>query len=791
MKKNIILICISILATANSFSQPNGNLGIDSLIKITTNVKQDTLYVKNLIKLAEKYNDVDNYTELKKVYELIERKSKVLRWLPGEYYAAEQQSFFYNSNIERNLNKSKFYATKIIKLGEYYKMPQYEAKGNSMVSNLYGEQGIEPDSVMLYTGRALAIYKSINFTKGIIVMNRNIGMLHLLNNRYNVSLPFYLEALKLAENSKDTAELINIYIRLIDLHKVIGDYDKAINYVAQVKLIAGNRYKVNIDTRLADVYFAQGNYAASLPIREKEAAVNYGKDNLMRAAQAKYRLASVHLKMGNYLKGVHIQYDALQLVTSVNNIGFIPGMKNQLAEFYNGLATLPVDQLPINDSIVPNNKPALLSLAATYLESSIEDSKRQKNYEQLSFALENISNTYSMQGKAPEALSAFKQLSFYKDSLLNLDQKDSIRRMQLSYEFSKKTDSVNTEKKLQLLESEKQTALAALAFEYDKKELLAKTALEKLQLQQEETLKRSGIENDFNMKQANLIALQKNKDLNASLAAQQQAEKLKNQKIMGIGIITALAFAGLWFFMYNRSKQRKLQNKLALQEANQKLRDAEYATKINNVTFDALRSQMNPHFIFNCLNSIKLYTEQNNRQVASTYLDKFSSLIRSVLDNARTEQVTLNNEIESLRLYLDLESMRFKDKLSYTININSNVDIDFVEIPPMLIQPYVENAIWHGLMHKPEGGTITLDFAQENDVLQATVTDTGIGRTQAAAIKANSNITHKSLGTQITHERISLINKRYNTNARVVLSDVVDSSNNLAGTRATIQIPVI
>ena len=127
----------------------------------------------------------------------------------------------------------------------------------------------------------------------------------------------------------------------------------------------------------------------------------------------------------------------------------------------------------------------------------------------------------------------------------------------------------------------------------------------------------------------------------------------------------------------------------------------------------ALRSQMNPHFIFNCLNAIKSYTLNQDTEGANFYLTKFSKLMRQVLENSRSEKITLDNELETLTLYMDMEKLRAGDKFGYDIQIDEAIETDFIEVPPMLIQPYVENAIWHGLMHRESGGKVSVVLNQK------------------------------------------------------------------------------
>jgi len=235
-----------------------------------------------------------------------------------------------------------------------------------------------------------------------------------------------------------------------------------------------------------------------------------------------------------------------------------------------------------------------------------------------------------------------------------------------------------------------------------------------------------------------------------------------------------------------------LQQQSELVEA-QKIKQlqTEFDHKIAETEMTALRAQMNPHFIFNCLNSIKLYTLENDSATASEYLTKFSQLIRLVLENSRSEKVTLEKEIETLKLYIEMEAMRFKNKVRYCVKIDKNIDAAYIEIPPLLIQPYVENAIWHGLMHKKEGGLVNIHIAIEDEhLLHIEISDNGIGREQASAYKSKSVTRQKSFGLKMTSERIGVINHIYQTNTSVQIIDEKDAMNNACGTTVIIEIPV-
>jgi len=220
---------------------------------------------------------------------------------------------------------------------------------------------------------------------------------------------------------------------------------------------------------------------------------------------------------------------------------------------------------------------------------------------------------------------------------------------------------------------------------------------------------------------------------------------------------------------------------------------SEYEKKLANVEMSALLAQMNPHFLFNSLNSIDSYIIRNESKKASEYLNNFARLMRLILQNSRSNYISLKDELEALDLYLQMESLRFKNKFSYSINVDENIDSAATVIPPMLIQPYVENAIWHGLMHKSNGeeGKVEIQLTKKDDNLLCVVNDNGIGRKKAAELKAQKHTNHKrSMGMQITQDRIEIINKLYNINASVRILDVENEQGEAKGTKVELIIPV-
>ncbi len=202
----------------------------------------------------------------------------------------------------------------------------------------------------------------------------------------------------------------------------------------------------------------------------------------------------------------------------------------------------------------------------------------------------------------------------------------------------------------------------------------------------------------------------------------------------------------------------------------------------------ALQLQMNPHFMFNSLNSIQSFVIKNDTDNAIRYLSKFSQLMRRTLSNSRESMISLQDEIQALTLYLEIEKLRFDEKFEYKIVLDPAIDDSFIEIPPMILQPYVENAIIHGLMHSPQKGHLNINISLKEDTIICSIEDDGIGREKAAEIKKASGIERKSRGMMITRERLEILNQYSNDHYTVNVVDLIDANGKAAGTRVEVTI---
>ncbi len=224
---------------------------------------------------------------------------------------------------------------------------------------------------------------------------------------------------------------------------------------------------------------------------------------------------------------------------------------------------------------------------------------------------------------------------------------------------------------------------------------------------------------------------------------------------------------------------------------NRKVKRRELNERIANLKLNALRAQMNPHFIFNALNSIQNFINKNEEESANIYLAKFASLMRLILDNTKRSYIPLSDELRLLEIYLDLEKLRFKKKFDYEISIEASLTPEKYNIPSMLIQPYVENAINHGILQKEEEGMVRIDLTKDEDGILCVVEDNGIGRERAQQLKEKSKIGHKSVGISLTKDRLEILNAVPKGNIGVDILDLFKEEGKPSGTRVEILIPVI
>ena len=247
-------------------------------------------------------------------------------------------------------------------------------------------------------------------------------------------------------------------------------------------------------------------------------------------------------------------------------------------------------------------------------------------------------------------------------------------------------------------------------------------------------------------------------------------------------LATILIASAIFLFIYFRIETVRKEER----------RRSDLQKRIGNVELLALRSQMNPHFIFNTMSSIQHFIANNEPDEALKYLSRFAKLMRAIMGNTKQPSITIHDELETLKLYLELEAMRFANKFEYSFHIDPGIDVNYEEIPSMLIQPYIENAIIHGLLPKSGNGKLTIDLTKKDNFIIATIEDNGVGRARARELNKSRLSQHRSLGMSITKERLSILNHLNKSENRLneEVTDLFDEKGSPAGTRVVIYMPV-
>jgi tetratricopeptide (TPR) repeat protein len=331
------------------------------------------------------------------------------------------------------------------------------------------------------------------------------------------------------------------------------------------------------------------------------------------------------------------------------------------------------------------------------------------------------------------------------------------------------------------------------AFNYQQKFVLLKDSLETSQFLWR--LHNYKVQSDDDKKHDQIIALANENRL--------KEETLKRETFAKwVFVACCITLLAMGYFLYRNLTLKRKNEKLYSRQLEQTMlvnnleaetRHAAFVQKTAELEMKVLRAQMNPHFIFNSLNSINKFILESERLTASEYLGKFSKLMRLILQNSQVPLVSMETELQALKLYIELEAFRFNDHFDYKISIPSDLDTTSLKVPPLLLQPYVENAIWHGLMQKPTKGKLDIEVTSEDSHVYIKICDDGIGRAKSKAPQMSraSEGTHKSMGLQITAERIALLDRLTGGGSYVNILDLVDADGSPAGTEVTIKIPLI
>jgi hypothetical protein len=676
---------------------------------------------------------------------------------------------------------------------------------NLLARRIMFNTGTLPDSTTIqYIEEAMVLSRKINYQKGIGNALLNKGIEASSNHHYNKSLPFLREALPLLIESGDIYGMISTYGFTGQAFQSLGDNKTAVSYFDTTRKLSLELNDSSTATwqlvHIMHSYHDLGNYNEAYK-KGQEALNEVTKDDILLRFDDIILRSWILTNLANLFLAAGLPEIAIDYVDKIRK--FYPGATSQtklpwplpMALRIGGDAFLQMNKL---DSALALEKIIHIPLKNQDARDNLFYGRlyvAQKQYEKaLPYFTKGFNTSLGNQNKIELSQNANELGNTYL--LLNDDKKAldyTLQALQIA-------DSINALHEIK-------SAAATLARIYEKKKMYTKVYYYDQLFKSTNNL----LATEEYKRKLSLLQIQNQLDhqlhessmlLSENLIKKQEV-KIKEKQIEKVSILKNILIASLGVFLIlgiivfrnitlkRQNEKQRLEYNLELQKIESEKTKAELQQQTTELEMQALRSQMNPHFIFNSLNSINRFILQNNKAQASEYLTKFSKLVRMILQNSQSSLITLESELDALKLYLELESLRFNYHFSYKISIPNDLDISVLKVPPLIIQPYVENAIWHGLMHKEEKGQLGIEISQENNYLFLKITDDGIGREQAATRAVKSVIKHKSMGLRITAGRIAMIQNSNGNESPIMINDLVNTDGNAAGTEVIIKMPVI
>jgi len=585
--------------------------------------------------------------------------------------------------------------------------------------------------------KAIEIFDEIHDSKSKAIVQYNLAEICANAGDYYNALDCLEKSSKVFEK-EDSEFLKHIYNGKANIYACMSNYNKALEYYFKALPISEKSLEIEtvatILGNIGEMFSSIGENSKSLQYHQKAYKLYEKSGNRFGEAFELEAMGNVHANLNDFLKALSFYKRALEINKSVGNRKGIASNAANIAinhykrgDFGEALKLLP-DAVRMYEEL--DDKYGL----STVLNMMAEVYSNSPDAILLTNGIKPAERFVKAEAYNLRALKLAKQAGSLEKQDKILVSMQSVYEKQKNYrkaievykELLPLHDSlVNNKKKEEIAKQE-------LQYEFDKKDAI--TAAE---IQRQQTVK------------------------NALIA----------------GGIMLLVASLLSFFFYKRKRDAEVQKTAA-----------EFRVKVGDVEMKALRSQMNPHFIFNSLQSVNKYIMDNDKFKASEYLSTFAKLMRLILENSREQAVPLEQDLSALELYMQLESARFQNKFRYIIKVDPAVDMESTMVPPMLLQPLVENSIMHGLVSKDDG-MIKIKITKEKHIIRCIVEDNGIGRQQSVIVNRNREKKHTSLGMRITQERLKIINEIKKAEAAIHFFDLEDENKKPGGLRVELLLP--
>lgn len=584
-----------------------------------------------------------------------------------------------------------------------------------------------------------------------------LGDLNFYLKQYDLAAANYQRALFLYERTSNIQQQLKMLLLSGRSYEEANDLDKALeSYRAYVKL--GDSSKISsTKKRVKSEYSSKDKVIAGSALDEME--------------EVRLAISEILIKQKKYSESVAelndvaesadtIQYPEKSLIIN-DKLGAAyreQDMDDEAAEFYNRNRS----------TAIKLNKPREEAKATSNLADIYDDTEMTDE----ALALRNRSiEIYSLRRDSVDLAEQYLARGKLEKKLNRPSEAENSFKLALEYSEEGGDKQVESETYNEISNLEEQRGNLKKALEYSKKYVaLLDAAFKERQEELEQTLQ---LNSSLIQQQNRIDLLEKNEEINDKTIEVLRANETiteksaTNQRLLIYGLLIVILLLSIsGYLMYNNMQKKRVANQL--------------------LALKSLRSQMNPHFIFNALNSVNHYISQQDERAANKYLSDFSRLMRNVMENSQKDFISLSSEIEIIKLYLQLEHNRFSEKFDYQLEVDESLDKENIQIPPMLVQPYVENAIWHGLRYMDRKGNLSVKYSLQEESMRITVEDDGIGRKRSLELKTENQKKNNSTGMSNIESRVSIINQMYNSK---IEARVVDLPNN-SGTRIELVIPI-
>jgi tetratricopeptide (TPR) repeat protein len=596
-----------------------------------------------------------------------------------------------------------------------------------------------------YVDSARMLSEELNYSRGIAASHYYYAGIEQFESRYDNALYHINQYLQFYREQADSFRIVNGLFSRGKIYKSMSVLDKALEAYYEILGICertnDNDGMARALGSMAGIFRQNGQFRLAIDHYRKANAIHRSMGDLKNYAMGLQNIGNVYNSLEKYDSAVEFFNDALSHLRLLN--------------------------VPYEEAIVLGNLGSahqLLNhyhLALSYQLQALSIKRQLSNRRSLAFTLSEVGVTYLRMRKYREA---DRYLSECVKLAEEIESKDLLQ--ETYYHLAE----------LAIAENDYRQALRYTQLSNQWKDsIFNETTV--LQLNELQTKYES------EKKDHQIAILAKENEMQEKEAERQSTLKLAS--FAGLGLITLLGL------IVGYSYHQRLRNQKLLAAKDIELNEANFKREMSELEMKALRAQINPHFLFNCMNSINRMILEGENENASQYLAKFSKLMRLILENAENAKVSLQNELTLLESYIQLEGLRFKGKINYKITIDDTVDVNATYLPSMVLQPFVENAIWHGLMHKDDGqrGMLEISVHEKQGRLYCAIEDNGVGREKARELSGKSVLKTKSMGLRITEERLRLLSK-HNWERLINIVDLKDTFNNALGTRVEINFPV-